>query len=185
MPSLIKGFGFGLIEIFVALVVLAVGLLGLASLQGVALTRNNESYLRQQAALLAYDIADRMRANMAGVRNPINNNASSYHMSSTSVPTIINCLTSCTAAQQANNDIAEWANRLAAVLPGGIGILCIDNTPDGSSIPAPTTTLATLCDTGPNAPLGTAFAAKIWWNEKGLKNENDVHQKFFVLSFRP
>lgn len=177
-----REYGFGLTEILVTVVLLAIGLLGLASLQGVSLSRNNDSYYRQQAVILAYDIADRMRANMAGVRTPTNNNATSYHMSSTSIPSAMSCSTNCTSAQLANNDISEWATSVANLLPGGSAILCIDNTPDGASTPTPA---STLCGSGPNAPPGTSFAAKIWWNEKEREGSGGISQKFFTLSFRP
>jgi len=55
--------GFTLIEILVALLVLSLGLIGLAMLQATGLRYNNESYMRSQATILAYDIIDRMRAN--------------------------------------------------------------------------------------------------------------------------
>lgn len=181
MLTSMKQSGFGLTEILVTVVLLAIGLLGLASLQGVSLNRNNDSYYRQQAVMLAYDIADRMRANMVGVRNPTNNNATSYHMSSTSIPSAVSCSTNCTSAQLANNDISEWGTSVANRLPGGSAILCIDNTPDGASIPTPA---STLCGSG-LAPPGTAFAAKIWWNEKEREGSGGVGQKFFTLSFRP
>jgi type IV pilus assembly protein PilV len=55
--------GFTLVEVLVAVVVLAVGLLGLAGLQVTSVRFNNSAYLRSQATNLAYDIADRIRAN--------------------------------------------------------------------------------------------------------------------------
>ena len=55
--------GFSLIEVLVALVVLSVGLLGLAALQQNAVRFNHDAYLRSQATVLAYDIADRIRGN--------------------------------------------------------------------------------------------------------------------------
>lgn len=55
--------GFSLLELLVGLIILAIGLLGLAGMQMVALRQNNEAYLRSQATLMAYDIMDRMRAN--------------------------------------------------------------------------------------------------------------------------
>lgn len=55
--------GFTLIEILIALLVLSLGLIGLAMLQATGLRYNNESYMRSQATILAYDIIDRMRAN--------------------------------------------------------------------------------------------------------------------------
>ncbi|SDB02729.1 type IV pilus assembly protein PilV [Desulfonatronum thiosulfatophilum] len=55
--------GFTLLEVLVGLIILAIGLLGLAGMQMVSLRQNNDAYLRSQATLQAYDILDRMRAN--------------------------------------------------------------------------------------------------------------------------
>jgi type IV pilus assembly protein PilV len=55
--------GFSMIEVLIAVLVLSIGLIGLASLQGVSLQFNNSAYLRSQATNLAYDMADRVRAN--------------------------------------------------------------------------------------------------------------------------
>jgi len=55
--------GFTLIEALVALVVLSIGLLGVAALQLTSLRSNHSSAMRSQATFLAYDIIDRMRAN--------------------------------------------------------------------------------------------------------------------------
>lgn len=55
--------GFTLIEVLVALLVLSIGLLGFAGLQAASLRFNHSAYMRTQATNLAYDIADRMRAN--------------------------------------------------------------------------------------------------------------------------
>ena len=49
--------GFTLIEVLVALVVMSVGLLGLALLQQNAVAFNRDAYLASQATVLAYDIA--------------------------------------------------------------------------------------------------------------------------------
>ena len=58
-----KNAGFTLIEVLIAMLVLAVGLLGLAGLQATSLRNNQSAYNRSQATQLAYDLADRMRAN--------------------------------------------------------------------------------------------------------------------------
>jgi type IV pilus assembly protein PilV len=55
--------GFTLLEVMVALLVLSIGLLGLAMLQATNLQFNTDAYTRTQATLFAYDIIDRMRAN--------------------------------------------------------------------------------------------------------------------------
>jgi type IV pilus assembly protein PilV len=58
--------GVGLIEILVALLVTAIGLLGLAALQGTAQQAEMESYQRSQALTLLEDMANRLRTNRTG-----------------------------------------------------------------------------------------------------------------------
>lgn len=55
--------GFSLVEVLVALVLLSVGLLGLAGLQTRGVRDNHGAYLRTQATLCVKDLVDRMRAN--------------------------------------------------------------------------------------------------------------------------
>jgi len=89
--------GMTLIEILVAIVVLSVGLLGLAGLQLKGLQVNQGSVYRWQASLLAEDMADRLRADRL---NAINGQYSgSYTPSAAPVGT----------APAAT----EWADRLA------------------------------------------------------------------------
>lgn len=57
------GKGFSLIEILITLVVLSIGLLGLAALHAEGLKSGRSAYLRTKAVTLASDMADRMRAN--------------------------------------------------------------------------------------------------------------------------
>ena len=60
--------GYTLVEVLVALVVLSVGLLGVAGLQIVGLKGNISAASRTQASYLAEDIIDRMRANYVAAR---------------------------------------------------------------------------------------------------------------------
>lgn len=53
--------GFTLLEALIALLVLSVGLLGLAALQARGLAYNHDAFVRSQATLLAYDMIERMR----------------------------------------------------------------------------------------------------------------------------
>jgi type IV pilus assembly protein PilV len=66
--------GFTLIEALIALLVLSIGLLGLAMLQITSLQVNTDAYYRTQASLYAYEIMDRMRA------NPTATASGSYHV---------------------------------------------------------------------------------------------------------
>lgn len=55
--------GLSLLEVLVSVVILSIGLLGLAGLQATALKSGHSAYLRSQATILAYDILDQMRGN--------------------------------------------------------------------------------------------------------------------------
>ena len=55
--------GVGMLEILVSVLVLAIGLLGLAALQSVGMKYNYQSYQRTQAVMLTYELTDRIRAN--------------------------------------------------------------------------------------------------------------------------
>ncbi len=55
--------GFTLIEVLVALLIVALGMLGNAMLQLQGMKNSNDAYLRSQIGIFAYDIADKIRAN--------------------------------------------------------------------------------------------------------------------------
>jgi type IV pilus assembly protein PilV len=55
--------GFSMIEVLIALIILAVGLLGFALLQTMSLRFAQSANYRTQATNLAYDLLDQMRAN--------------------------------------------------------------------------------------------------------------------------
>jgi type IV pilus assembly protein PilV len=61
--------GFTLIEVLVTVIITAIGLLGIASLQLTSLKNNDSAYLRTQASLYAYEMMDMMRANRIAALN--------------------------------------------------------------------------------------------------------------------
>jgi len=98
--------GFTLIESLVALLVLSIGLLGVAAMQLASLQANNGAFQRTQATFLAQDIADRMRANRTAAI------AGDYDFAlGDAAPADTD-----TVAEQ---DIVAWKVRLAATLPQG------------------------------------------------------------------
>jgi len=110
--------GFTLIEILVTLVVLSIGLLGLAGLQMNGLKSNHSAYLRSQATILTLDIADRMRANR------ISAITGAYDIDLGDVPAAVNCEgngANCSAATLAGADLSDWKQLLTASLPQGDG----------------------------------------------------------------
>lgn len=98
--------GFTLIEALVALVVLSIGLLGVAALQLSSLRSNHSSSLRSQATLLAYDIVDRMRANQAAATT------GAYDIAVGTTPT---------SGTVAGDDLVRWKQNLTNTLPSGDG----------------------------------------------------------------
>ncbi len=60
--------GAGLIEVLVAVLILALGLLGMAGLQANALKKNQSSYARAQAVMFSYYILDSLRADRSGAQ---------------------------------------------------------------------------------------------------------------------
>lgn len=108
--------GFSLIEVLVALLVLSIGLLGLAALQTVSLQYNTGSYYRTQAAFLAYDIIDRMRVNSVAVANSDGNGYD--QPTSSAVTATVNCDTAaCSSADLATYDVRRWYDKAVATLP--------------------------------------------------------------------
>lgn len=113
--------GFTLLEILIALLVLSVGLLGLAGLQVNGLHSNLESSYLTQAMAQAYDMSDRIRANRAGYY------AGSYAAISATVPADKTCPSTCTAASgcaataMAAYDACQWNVANSKLLPSGVG----------------------------------------------------------------
>jgi len=112
--------GFTLIEIMVAVVVLAIGLLGLAGLQATSLRFNSSAYLRSQATSLAYDIADRMRVNAVAARGGAYDGVA--------LQTPLACTAAALAGDVANQDIQAWRNALTCTLPFGTGSIARNGT---------------------------------------------------------
>lgn len=124
-----KNSGFTLIEILIATLILAVGLLGLAGLQVTSIRNNTSAYNRSQATQLFYDMADRMRANKTESIDPATGNVIAAGAYLTIAPVDataqVSCATTagCTRAQIAENDLFQWHAALIEALPGAIGTI--------------------------------------------------------------
>jgi type IV pilus assembly protein PilV len=106
----VHALGFSLVEVLVAVVVLSIGLLGVAALQVSGLRVGQSSFYRAQAAQFATDMADRLRANAGEARTC----ELALEDSTPTSPT-----TTC------QRDLAEWRSRLRS-LPGGNGAVDVD-----------------------------------------------------------
>jgi len=109
--------GVSLIEVLVAVIILAFGLLGLAGLQSVSLRNNTSAMMRTQATYLAQDIVDRMRINKAAAIDDM-----SYEQPMAS-PTPAAGATS----PQHLIDQNTWLTSIENTMPGGDGEINCNN----------------------------------------------------------
>ena len=109
MTVMKKSRGFSLVEVLIALIVMSVGMLGIAGLYVQSMQAGRTSMLRHHAVNLAGDIADRIRANptagAAYIASPGANNGCDVGNAD------------CTVGQMAAHDIFLWQAQAAEFLP--------------------------------------------------------------------
>jgi len=151
--------GFTLIEVLVTIVIVSVGLLGLAGLQINGLRANMSSETRSKATLLASDIVERMRANLTGVDANAYSNiivdaancaAPAILCGNTSAGNAVNC----TAPEMAAFDIWVW----------GCGTAAADVKKSGVTNLLPNGTASVTCNDDPCLP-GSPHTVTVNWNE--------------------
>ncbi len=126
--------GFTLIELLVALVVLSVGMLGIAKLFVVTLQGNASATSRLYAVNLATDLADRIRANRTA-----GNAYAGAGANNNCVGGVVGAVT-CTPVQMAANDLLLWQQQVATTWPGGNALATVafaaglPNTPNTYTI---------------------------------------------------
>ena len=102
--------GFSLIEVLIALIIMSVGMLGIAGLYVQSMQAGRTSMFRHHAVTLAGDVADRIRANpragIAYMGGPANNNCVAQG-------------TDCDQGEMAANDIFLWDEQARETLPNG------------------------------------------------------------------
>ncbi len=104
--------GFSLLEVLIALLILSIGLLGMAALQTVSLRSNHGAYQRSQATFLAYGIIDSIRANRdAALSDGYDIDIGDTNRASTDV---------------ADTDINTWRGNIEELLPDGDGSIDCD-----------------------------------------------------------
>lgn len=104
--------GLTLIEVLVTLVVVSMGLLGVAALQMRTLRHNYDALMRSHASALADDIADRMRANSAAVRPASGQSKYETKFGPSSMSS---------DNSRATRDVIEWKKAITRQLPSGEG----------------------------------------------------------------
>jgi type IV pilus assembly protein PilV len=118
MRPVVRHRGFSLIEILVTILVLSLGMLGLAGLMATSLRNGMSASHRTQATWMAYDIIDRLRGNRDGAL------AGTY---ASALGTPGACSTAIPGGTVPAQDLAAWKNQIACVLPAGDGSVTVSN----------------------------------------------------------
>jgi type IV pilus assembly protein PilV len=168
----VKSSGFSLVEVMVALLVVSLGMAGVANLLVKGIQSTGIANIRSIATTHAQTSVEMMRGNLTAYM------AGWYDGTNTSgaTPTLIACGgTGCTATEQANNDFVTWRARLATSMPGGTGVICMDSTPDDGQ-PG-----ALDCDGNGNN------VTKIFWTDNRDSQTLDAGENFhrFVTVVNP
>ncbi len=111
--------GFSLVESMEALVVLSVGMIGIAALYGQALSAGRTALNRTQAVNLVADMAERIRVNRLGQADYGN------------APTNNGCdpqtgIANCTPDLMATHDLFIWSQAVRQLLPNGQGAVQVN-----------------------------------------------------------
>ncbi|MCB1961360.1 MAG: type IV pilus modification protein PilV [Rhodocyclaceae bacterium] len=144
--------GFSLIEALVAMVVLSLGLLGLASLQINSLKFNQTAHLRTQAATQAYRMLDTMRASRSAV------STGDFDVALAAAKT---------GSSLAATEVTAWKAALSNQLPSGLGSICRTATAD---------------PTGGCTGAGNFVIITVQWNEANAVKAARAAQQFQLVS---
>lgn len=109
--------GFTLLEVLIALLILSIGLLGIAGLMSASLKSNDGSYFGTQASELAYDILDRMRVNRLAAEGGAYDGTVSGALTTVPFTQCFGSSKACDSAMLAQWDLTDWSNQLVADIP--------------------------------------------------------------------
>ena len=152
--------GFVMIEVLVAILVLAFGMLGLLSLMLNSMKVSSSANYRTIAAEEVFQMADTLRANVTVL--------ASFGSPSLACAESPSCYQSpasgggCTPAQIVCNEVAEWQTRIQAALPNGVANVCRAASSASGSLPPNTDNGAWKC---PTASGTGPFVVRICWDE--------------------
>lgn len=136
-PGILRHRGFSLVEVLIALIILSVGMLGIAGLYVQSMQAGRTSVFRHHAVTLAGDVADRIRANPTAGVSYASDGADN------------NCVdkdTDCNPAAMAAHDIFLWDAQADDTLPAGT----VSVNYDGATVPPEYTIVVAWTEAGEN-----------------------------------
>ena len=146
--------GFSLIEVLVAVLVLAIGVLGTAAAQLAALQTRQDTSLMSSGVDVAASLAERMRGNRQQVAAYLQYDYDALSGAPAGQGAACHGTAQCDSAQMAALDLAETSAAVHAGFPGGRIKVCRDATHGA--------TLSWTCGGGANAPV----VVKLGWRSK-------------------
>lgn len=153
--------GVTIVEGLVALVILSVGMLGIASLYVASLKTGRTALVRTNAVNLVNDMLDSIRSN--GLAR------TAYRLDAgTAVSVVSGCVdgTACNRTQLASTDLANWRAAIAETLPDGAGTVTVE--PD---------------DAVANTP--DVYTVEVTWQEAGEDNRYNYRASIEMLPVQP
>lgn len=153
--------GFTLIEAMITLFVIAVGLLGIAGLTAFGIGASHTAYMRSIASIHSENMAEMMRANVAGA------DANDYaDLDYGNISDGDDCRSSnCTPSQQATANARFWIQAIEDSLPSGAGQVVCEDSAAGD---------------GDTCTDGSSHTITVGWTEK-----ESGQTKQFTTVFRP
>jgi type IV pilus assembly protein PilV len=122
--------GMTIIEMLVALVILSLGMLGMAALQVRGQQYNTAAHVRTQATILAGELIEQMRVNPDPNGDGI---LDDYAMTIPTAAPTPNCDTAtCTPTELRDFDLYRWQQRINEIFPGGRGIVMYNTNAAGT-----------------------------------------------------
>lgn len=125
--------GFTLLEVLIALLVISIGLLGIAGMQALAINNTSVARVQSLAAMQAASLASAMQANEAYWQKTgaiTNTTVTGNVLGDANLNgQAVNCSAAvCTPVQMAGWDLKQWGSDLQNLLPGGTGqVTCTNN----------------------------------------------------------
>lgn len=169
--------GFTLLEVLIAVVILGVGLLGLAGLLMMSVRTNQSAYLRTQASFLAQSMADRMRGNAFAIWG------GGYNVTIPAGGTAGTSATCpCNATQIAARDLFWWSQEMRTFLPNASATIACARAP--GAVGSPRSAFRVTYD-------GTCTISMTWSESTlnvggpGAPGTNTPDAQTFVWAFQP
>ena len=103
--------GFSLVEVLIALVIMSVGMLGIAGLYVQSMQAGRTSMFRHNAVILVGDVADRIRANPTA--------GGAYAVAGGADNGCVAQGVNCSQPQRAQHDVFLWTQQATDTLPAG------------------------------------------------------------------